>query len=321
MVRIFLTGLGWKKEDESIIKYINKNFNHIKKIIDNLKQSRGPNKGKVYSESTKKIFYQCISAGFSHSICPPFEQQMGQEAKQWWTQSFELYNAEDKVKRREQTFTDEDLQKNKDWETIQTKTKKYIDKKKQNKNDRFDLFYNNPLENMTITQIYTELGGVPRSKTFLNLNVVKTKAEATNKDTNYYVLNTKTLISNNHKTGVNEGKTKGKAIIIELKNDYKHIADNLDKLAKEKTNDLNVAKDKRFKQLSNPIIFYKQQTAASTFFTQLFGKTNNDARHAYTSWVYKQPRDEAEELIKRESYIQGHSIDTALSLYAKKVRR
>ncbi len=146
-----------------------------------------------------------------------------------------ILNQKDKEKRREKTQNAEYV----DWEEMLEIADDYI-------NDE-----DNTLENRTFVQVYTQLGGVPRTGTFLKLHVVKTEGGANDNNKNYYIKNTKTLISNNHKTGVNN-KKQGEPIIVSLK-EYPDIAKNMDELAKTKD-----------------IIFNKRQEHTSPFFNEVF---------------------------------------------------
>jgi hypothetical protein len=335
-----LKALGWKNDDEDIVQYLNKDFKHIQDTINDLRQIGKKNAGELYAKGSKQIIYKSVASGLSNNSCPPFEKQMGPAAKKFWLQESSLINAEMKVTRREDAFEDEEENEDKvpvktnrskiDWETYKTIIQEYIESKKRGesipivKKQPAELFPYKPFENKVFVEVYTTLGGIPRPATFLNLHVVKTKEETTDYNKNYYVTNAKqkTLISNKHKTGRDQNK-KGDAIEVELKNNFKSLAKDLDELVKQKIEqmkDPKIKEDKRRKVSEDIVLFSATPNAASSSFSVMFGVTNTQLRKAYTTWVYKQPREEAENLIRNEAYIQGHSIDTALSLYASKPR-
>jgi len=342
-LKILLKALGWKNDDEDIVPYLNGDSKYMQKIkdtINNLKQSRTKNAGQLYAKGSKQIFYKSVASGLSNNSCPPFEKQMGETARKFWLQESSLINAEMKVTRREETYEDENIspeeetvKNNKskiDWEQYKTIINEYIESKKRGENIKAkrdepkEVFPDKPFENKVFAEVYTTLGGIPRPATFLTLHVVKTKEETTDYNKNYYVTNAtqKTIISNKHKTGRDQNK-KGDAIEVELKNDFKQIAKDLDELVKQKTlemKDPKISEDKRRKKNEEIVLFSATPNAASAAFTVMFGVTNTQLRKAYTTWVYKQPREKAETLIRNEAYIQGHSIETALSLYATKTR-
>ena len=164
-------------------------------------------------------------------------------------------------------------------------------------------------------QIHTQLGGVPRTNTFTKLYVVDTKAEANDLEKNYYVTSTKTLIANHHKTGVDNNKS-GAPIIVELASEgFTNIAKNMDELAEQKKKNLNKVRDKRYKPVTEPIIFNVNE--AGPIFTNVFNKDNTYLRHSYTTYVWElKPENEALKI--REAYIQSHSIDMAFNNYVRK---
>ena len=70
------------------------------------------------------------------------------------------------------------------------------------------------LEDKGFWQIYTGMGGSPRTGTFLKLNIVDTMADTEDKTKNYYVKDIQTIIANVHKTGINNNE---EAIIEDLR--------------------------------------------------------------------------------------------------------
>jgi hypothetical protein len=283
MLSFLLEELGYT--GGSIVPYLNKNFKHIQEVINKMQQRR--NEGELYSLGSKKIIYQSVSSGLYKSAIPEFEKQMGKRAAKWWNFQTEIIVADVREQQREKTIINEPITNN--WNDYKNKAIKFI-------ND-----HNQSLEDRTFIQVYTLLGGVPRTNTFLNIHVVKNKNEATDPDKNYYITTTKTLISNNHKNGINDGKENGKAIIINLKT-YPQILKNIESLSK-----------------SYNIIFNMSQNTASMLFTNIMNINNRDLRKLYTTHVYNLPADKAQSAIKQEAKIQAHSIDTAKSVY--KMRR
>ena len=282
MLRRLLKELGYKKDD-SIVPYI-KDIDKVEKAIETMVILTGKNKGEKYSLGSKKLFYQAISTGLHKGACPPFEYQMGQRAKEYYNTKTDITNQQDKENRRDRTQNADYA----DWEEMLEVAQDYIDDE------------DNTLENRTFVQVYTGLGGVPRTGTFLKLHVVKKESEANDNNKNYYVKDTKTIISNDHKTGVNNNK-QGEPIIVSLK-EYPEIARNMDALAKNQT-----------------IIFNKRQEHTSPFFKQVFGVTNTELRHSQETWVHNQQDDL--EAIRRASYINAHSISTARDFYTSKVKQ
>ena len=116
-------------------------------------------------------------------------------------------------------------------------------------------------------------------------------------DKNYFITNTKTLISNNHKTGLNDAKQGGAAIIVNLKT-YPQILKNIESLAKQKK-----------------ILFKMSSNSASIIFNNILNIPNRDLRKLYTTYVYNQPKEKSHNLIRQEAKIQAHSIETAKSIY------
>jgi len=284
MLTFLLNELGYI--EGSIIPYLNKNFKNIEKVINNMEQKRNP--GELYSLGSKKLIYQSVSSGLYKNILPEFEKQMGKRATQFWNQQAAIFVADVKEQQREKTNINEPLKNN--WIDYKNVAIKYI-------ND-----HNNNLDDRAFIALYTQLPGIPRTNSFLNINVVKNKNEANDNDKNYYITSTKTLISNNHKTGLNDGKEGGKAIIINLKS-YPQILKNIELLAK-----------------NNKIIFNISQNTAGLIFKNIIGIDNRTARKLYTTYIYNLPSDKNKNLIAQESRIQAHSIDTAKSQYKIKRR-
>ena len=284
MLTFLLNELGYI--DGSIVPYLNKNLKNIEKVIDNMEQKRNP--GELYSLGSKKIIYQSVSSGLYKNILPEFEKQMGKRATQFWNQQAAIFVSDVKEQQREKTNINEPLKQN--WNDYKNVAIKYI-------ND-----HNNNLEDRTFIALYSQLPGIPRTNSFLNIHVVKNKNEANDNDKNYFITSTKTLISNNHKTGLNDDKKGGKAIIINLKS-YPQILKNIELLAK-----------------NNKILFNISQNTASMIFKNIIGIDNRTARKLYTTYVYNLPSDKNKNLIAQESRIQGHSIDTAKSQYKIKRR-
>lgn len=283
MLKRLLKELGYKNDDDSIVPYL-KDIDKVEKAIETMVILSGPKKGQKYTLGSKKLFYQAISTGLHKGSCPPFEYQMGQKAKEYYNTKTDIANQQDKENRRDKTQNADYV----DWEQMLEVAQGYVDDE------------DNTLENRTFVQVYTSLGGVPRTGTFLKLHVVKKESEANDNNKNYYVKDTKTLISNDHKTGVNNNK-QGEPIIVSLK-EYPEIARNMDELAKTKD-----------------IIFNKGQTHKSPFFKEVFGVTNTELRHSQETWVHNQQDDL--EAIRRASYINAHSISTARDFYTSKVKQ
>lgn len=277
-LKIILKALNYKDGD-SIVDYL-KDYTNVSNVIDNLKQTRGKDKGNVYAQSTLKLFYQSISTGFYNNSCPPFEKQMGAEAKKFYSMKIDTMTFDDKNTRMDRTKNS----KYKDWNDIVKITEEY------NKNKK------NSLENRTLTQIYTLLGGMPRTSSFLKLHVVDNINDTTNINKNYYNTKDKIIISNTHKTGVNE-KKRGKPIIVNLKlSKYdKEIHKNLDKLAE--TSDL---------------LFNKQQSHMSTFFKKVYGVTVTHMRHS--NETYNKASGNIDTIFDGLA-INAHSYGTANNFY------
>ena len=313
MLRILLKGLGWTNENANIVPFLQNNgdFKGIQDVIDGLLKKVGPGKGQPYASGSKVTFYQCVSNGLHKDACLPFEKQMGPKAKEWWNHKYFEFAAKQKGKRIQKVISNEPVVN--DWLEYKKIADEYIKNKKDD--EKGDLFSGNPLENKTFIQIYTQLGGMPRTNTFNMLYVVDTKAEANDLDKNYYVTSTKTLIANHHKTGVDNNKS-GEPIIVELAQEgFTDIAKNMDKLAAQKKKDVNKVRDKRYKPVTEPIIFDKEK--CGSIFTKVFNKDNTYLRHSYTTYVWEL-RPENEALKIREAYIQSHSIDMAYNMYARK---
>jgi hypothetical protein len=282
MLTRLLKELKYKKKD-SIVPYL-KDVNKVENAIENMVIEKGAKKGQLYKLGSRKLFYQAISTGLHKGSCPPFEYQMGQAATDFYKIKTDLVNQTDVEERREKTKNAEYV----DWEEMLEIADDYI-------NDE-----DNTLENRTFVQVYTQLGGVPRTGTFLKLHVVQTEGGANDNNKNFYIKNTKTIISNKHKTGINN-KKQGQPIIVSLKQ-YPDIAKNMDELAKTKD-----------------IIFNKRQEHTSSFFNEVFGTNNTELRHSHETWVHDQQDDL--ELIKRASYINAHSIATARDFYTSKKKQ
>ena len=283
MLKFLLNELGYN--GGSIIPYLNKNFKNIQDVINKMEQRRNP--GELYSLGSKKIFYQAVGSGLYKSALPEFEKQMGVKATKWWNQEAAVITADDRAEQRDKTIIKEENHKN--WNDYKNVAIKFINDNNQN------------LEDRAFIQLYTQLPGVPRTNTFLNIHVVKNKNEANDDNKNYYITSTKTLISNNHKTGVNDGK-EGKPIIINLKS-YPQILKNIELLTKDYF-----------------ILFKMSQNTASTLFSNIMNITNRDLRKLYTTYVYDLPKDKQKNLIAKEAQIQAHTIDTAKSIYKIKRR-
>ena len=54
---------------------------------------------------------------------------------------------------------------------------------------------------------------------------------------------------------------------------------------------------------------------ASELFKNIMTITNRDLRKLYTTYVYNQPAEKSHNLRRQEAKIQGHSIETAKSIY------
>jgi hypothetical protein len=279
MLKFLLNELGY--ETGSIVPYLNKNFKHIQEVINKMEQKRNP--GELYSLGSKKIFYQAVGSGLYNSTLPEFEKQMGARATKWWNQEAQTITADDRAQQRDKTIINEPIKNN--WNDYKNKAIKFI-------NDN-----NNNLEDRTFIQIYTQLGGIPRTNTFLNIRVVKNKLQAYDPDHNYFIVSTKQIISNNHKTGINDGKQGGAPIIINLKK-YPQILNNIISLAKQKNT-----------------IFKMSTNSASMLFKNIMDIPNRDLRKLYTTYVYSQPIEKSHNLIRQEAKIQAHSIETAKSIY------
>lgn len=282
LLNVLLKALKYK-EGDSIVDYL-KDYKKVQSTIEKLRQTTGKNAGELYSLGTKKLIYQAISTGLWKDTCPMFEKQMGAEAKKFYNFQTEKYNNEDKSNRRKKTETT----KYKDWNDIVNIANNYINDTKSN------------LEDKAFVQVYVLLGGVPRTGTFLNLHVVKNKDEANDKNKNYYISNKKEkiLLSNNHKTGVND-KKKGQVLEINLKQQKdQSIYKNLDKLAK-----------------TQDIIFNKQQTHASKMIKYIFGVTNTEMRHS--NETYNNNTGDID-VITTGYKINAHSSATAHDFYTEK---
>jgi len=284
MLTFLLNELGYTSG--SIVPFLNKNLKNIEKVIDKMEQKRNP--GELYSLGSKKIIYQSVSSGLYKNIIPEFEKQMVKRATQFWNQQAAIYVSDMKEQQRDKTNISEPLKNN--WDNYKKVAIKYI-------NDN-----NNNLQDRAFIALYSQLPGIPRTNTFLNIHVVKNKNEANDNDKNYFITSTKTLISNNHKTGINDAKEGGKSIIINLKS-YPQILKNIELLAK-----------------NNKILFNISQNTASMIFKNIIGIDNRTARKLYTTYIYNLPSDKNKNLIAQESRIQAHSIDTAKSQYKIKRR-
>jgi hypothetical protein len=284
MLTFLLNELGYTSG--SIVPFLNKNLKNIEKVIDKMEQKRNP--GELYSLGSKKIIYQSVSSGLYKNIIPEFEKQMGKRATQFWNQQAAIYVSDMKEQQRDKTNISEPLKNN--WDNYKKVAIKYI-------NDN-----NNNLQDRAFIALYSQLPGIPRTNTFLNIHVVKNKNEANDNDKNYFITSTKTLISNNHKTGINDAKEGGESIIINLKS-YPQILKNIELLAK-----------------NNKILFNISQNTASMIFKNIIGIDNRTARKLYTTYIYNLPSDKNKNLIAQESRIQAHSIDTAKSQYKIKRR-
>ena len=282
LLTILLKTLKYKDGD-SIVDYL-QNYKRVQSTIENLRQTTGKNVGELYSLGTKKLIYQSISTGLWKDTCPMFEKQMGAEAKKFYNFQTDKYNNEDKSNRRKKTETT----KYKDWNDIINIANNYINDTKTK------------LEDKAFAQVYVLLGGVPRTGTFLKLHVVKNKDEANDKNKNYYISNKKEkiLLSNNHKTGVND-KKKGQVLEINLKQQKdQSVYKNLDELAK-----------------TQDIIFNKQQTHTSKMIKDIFGVTNTEMRHS--NETYNNNTGDID-VITTGYKINAHSSATAHDFYTEK---
>lgn len=275
-IQQILTTMGWK-EDESIVPYL-KQYKRVEKIIPELKQTRGPKKGKAYGDSSIKVMYQAISSGMWNDACPEFESQMGPEAKKFYNDMQAKYNADDQTDRITRnvnaTYTD--------FEVIKKKALEFVNNKKAD------------VEERALIGIYTLFGGIPRTKQYLNVHVVDNIQEADDKNKNYYVKSTHQLISNDHKTGVDNNK-KGKAAILDLTGN-KTILRLVDLLAGE-----------------YDILFEYDNRYMNDLFKTVLGETNRKIRHSFSTYVTQ--KDDIE-LIGKASEISAHSIKTMRTLYA-----
>lgn len=281
LLNVLLKALKYK-EGDSIVDYL-KDYKKVQSTIEHLRQGTGKNSGELYALGTKKLIYQAISTGLWKDTCPMFEKQIGEEAKKFYNFQTDQYNNQDKSNRRKKTETT----KYKDWNEIINIAKQYINDKKTT------------LENKAFVQVYALLGGVPRTGTFLKLHVVKNKNEANDKNKNYYITNRteKILLSNNHKTGVND-KKKGQVLEINLKQKDQSVYKNLDELAK-----------------TQDIIFNKQQTHTSKMIKDIFGVTNTEMRHS--NETYNSNTGDID-VITTGYQINAHSSATAHDFYTEK---
>lgn len=275
-IKQILTAMKWK-ENESIVPYL-KNYKEVEKLIPKLKQTRGPNKNKPYGDSTIKVMYQSISSGMWNDICPEFESQMGPEAKKFYNDMQAKYNADDQTNR---------ITRNVDavYSDFEIIKKKAVDFVNDNKNEDIK---------RALIGIYTLYGGIPRTKQFLNLHVVNNPSEADNKNINYYVKSTKSLISNDHKTGIDNDK-KGKAVVLDLK-ENKTVLKLVDELTKE-----------------FDVLFEYDNRDMNNLFKSVLGETNREIRHSFSTYITQ--KDDIG-LIGKASEISAHSIKTMRTLYA-----
>jgi hypothetical protein len=286
-LRVLLRKLGWKKQNESIVPYL-KDFDHVKGVIETMKNSKKGQTHNLIKQSTMKSTFQSISTGLYKNGCPAFAHQMGPDAIQKYTTETSDYttdNLEDRI----------DKVQNKDyvrWEEILKVASKYINDPKTSLSDKVYM------------QIHTGLGAAPRTGTFLKMHVVDTIADTEDLTKNYYVKDTQTMIANVHKTGV--AKKNGATIVQSLAK-YPAIAKNIKQLAEEKD-----------------ILFNYEYNRASPKFKKLFGKdkdkdsiNNQYLRHSNTHWRIRMN----DPVITAQALrINAHTDKTARSVYAKRKR-
>jgi hypothetical protein len=284
-LRPLLKKLGWTKQNESIVPYL-KDFDHVKGVIETMKNSKKGQTDNLHKQSTMKTTFQSISTGLYKNGCPAFTHQMGPENVQKYTTETSNYT-QDNLEDRVDKVQDKDYVQ---WEEILKIASKYI---------------NNPqtsLSDKVFMQIYTGFDAAPRTGTFLRMHVVDTIADTTDLTKNYYVKDTQTMIANVHKTGV--AKKNGAAIIQSLKK-YPAIAKNIKQLAEE-----------------TDILFNKTPNAAGTIFNKLFGNdkdgesiTNTYLRHSVTYWRI---RKNDPEITEQSLRIMAHTDKTARGVYVKR---
>ena len=282
-----LIKLGWTK-NKSIVGYL-KNFEKVSKIIESTYNSKKGKTNDPLAPGTKKMSYQSISVGLHKNACPPFVVQMGPEAVKKYTAKTSSF-IQDTVEDRRDRVQNKKYVK---WEDIL----KVV-------NDKIINNVDVKLEDKVFWQIYTGMGGSPRTGTFLKLNVVDTMADTEDETKNYYVKDIQTIIANVHKTGKNNN---GEAIIEDLTK-YPALAKNIKQLAEEK------------KIQKKNIIFKFGQNAASDKWKNLFGKDEEGAtmnnwylRHSNTIWSI---RKDDPDIFAQSLRINAHSEKTARDYYA-----
>ena len=289
-LRPILIKLGWTK-NKSIVGYL-KNFEKVSKIIESTYNSKKGKSDDLLAPGTNKMSYQSISVGLHKKACPPFVAQMGPEAVKKYTAKTSSF-IQDTVEDRRDRVQNKKYVK---WEDI---LKVVDDKIINNENVK--------LEDKVFWQIYTGLGGSPRTGTFLKLNIVDTMADTEDETKNYYVKDSQTIISNVHKTGKNHD---GEAIIEDLRQ-YPALAKNIKQLAEEK----KIEKKK--------MIFKFGQNAASPKWHKLFGDDEKGAsmnnwylRHSNATWALRKEMSGHLDIFAQSLKINAHSEKTARDYYA-----
>ena len=269
--------LAGYKEGESIVPYLADTENMTDIINRRLKQGNG----KPYASTSLLMFWQVISTGFLKNACPAYSHQMkkaNRKAEDYYTTKQQILSFETKELRETRAQTTQ----YKDWNDLLQKVKRYAANK------------SNPRWKRAIMQIYYLQGGVPRTGTFLRLHVVDHKSKATDRAKNYVIVSKDTvrLVSNTHKTGVNEKKL-GKPIKITLTGD---AAANVRELTK-----------------SDSVLFDEHGTNISKLFKEVTGVTNTHGRHSQETWVQNYG---TEEEITTAIKLNGHSLAMARKFYA-----
>lgn len=278
-------------EEENSIIPILKQYDNVKDYIENKAvQLSGPNKGKPYQPVTKKLFWQSISTGLVKDYCIAYSSQMPDGIAKKYITTTALKNSKDQERRRAET-QNQNLKLD-EWETkIQPLAKDFINNENTSTLDK------------ALIQVYTQLGGVPRTSTFLNLHKVDDMKSASNKNKNYIVIKKEkdttecTIISNVHKTGINENKTGGMSIVLALHKKHKQVMKNLLELAK-----------------GNDMVFQIKQDYLNKLFQRVFGMTNQKLRKINETYI--QNKGSLDDIILA-SYVNGHTIATARAYYAK----
>ena len=286
-LRPLLKKLGWKKQNESIVPYL-KDFDHVKEVIETMKNSKKGQTDNLIKQSTMKSTFQAISTGLYKNGCPAFTHQMGAENVQKYSSETSDYT-QDNIEDR---FDKVQIKDYVEWEEILKVASKYINDPQTSLSDK------------VFMQIYTGFDAAPRTGTFLRMHVVDTMADTKDLTKNYYVKDTQTMIANVHKTGV--AKKNGATIVQSLAK-YPAIAKNIKQLAKEQD-----------------ILFNKTPNAAGTIFKELFGEdkdgaaiTNTYLRHSVTNWRI---RMDDPKITEQSLRIMAHSDKTARTSYAKRKR-